>query len=90
MFSLPTKFQLNRIRTVGRESISKFQKARPYSATWAVIAKLGTERLCARMSSIILQSFDLAGHVIRRRYKVKISRGAPPQRFLGGNRKIRQ
>ena len=39
--------------------------ARTYSFPWEEIAKSGPERLCAPMSSIILQSFNLVGHIMR-------------------------
>ena len=39
----------NRIRTVGCESISKSQEARPNSAPWKDIEKSGSERLCGLM-----------------------------------------
>ena len=43
----------------------KIPKGAPPTAPLGEIAKSGTERLCAPMSSIILQSFNLVGHEIR-------------------------
>ena len=84
-----TRFQLNRIRTVGSESIWKFQEARPHSASWEEIAKSETERLCAPMSFIILQSFNLVGHVILEELIIEDFKRRAPTAPLGGNRKIR-
>ena len=50
----PTKVQLNHMRTVGSETISRFQEARPHGTPWNEIAKSGTEQLCPLNSSIIL------------------------------------
>ena len=73
----PTKFQHNRIRTAGCESIWRFQEAR----LWEEIAKSGTERICAPMASIILPTFNLVGHVIREGEKCKETDGQTPDPF---------
>ena len=46
-------------------------KRRAHSAPWEKVAKSGTERLCAPMSSIILKSFNSVGHVIREEIEIE-------------------
>ena len=43
----------------------KISKNAPPHRPWEEIAKSGTELLCTPTSSIILQSFNLVGHVIK-------------------------
>ena len=45
---------------------ARLLKNSPHNAPWEGIVKSGTERLCAPMSGITLQSFNLVGHVIRK------------------------
>ena len=49
----PATFQLNRIKTLGSESIWNSQEARPDSAPCKEIEKSGSKRLCGLMSRII-------------------------------------
>ena len=57
---------------------SKVSRGAPPQRPWKKIAKYGTEQLCAPLSSIILQSFNLIGHVIGKEIEIEhFKRRAP-------------
>ena len=66
----------------------KISDGAPHSAPWEEIEKSRTERLCAPMSSIILQSFNLVGHIIMEEIEIEDFKRRAPTAPLGGNRKI--
>ena len=84
----PNKFQLNRIKTVGCESISKFQDARRHSAPLGGNRKI---RDWATMRINVLchyAKFQLS-RPRNKEIEIEYFKRRAPQRFLSGSRKIK-